>query len=113
MNPLFVIAIVVIVVIIVMILINSSSSSTRQLPVANIDIVDFNFNPANISLNRGTTVIWANRGHVPHTVTSTTNLFDSGILMPGGQFSFTFANPGIYPYFCKLHPTMRGQIEIK
>lgn len=46
-----------------------------------------------------------------HTVTSGTNgvgdgLFDSGLHKGGFTFSFTFSDPGYFPYFCKPHWNM-------
>jgi hypothetical protein len=39
----------------------------------------------------------------PHTVTQDNGIFDSGIVQPGGAYSYTFQNPGTYPYYCMLH----------
>lgn len=54
-----------------------------------------------------------------HTITSgkvTDNnagsLFDSGLIKSGGEFRFTFQNPGTYNYFCTVHPWMVGQVVV-
>ena len=34
--------------------------------------------------------------------------FNSGFLVPGDSFTLTFSDPGVYPYFCHIHPGMNG-----
>jgi plastocyanin len=63
------------------------------------------FDPANITVEPGTTVTWVQSGNNGHTTTSYDGLWDSGLL-PGGSgqsFSFTFEEPGTYDYFCIPH----------
>jgi plastocyanin len=63
------------------------------------------FDPAQITVEPGTTVTWVQSGNNPHTTTSYDGLWDSGLL-PGGSgqtFSFTFEEPGTYDYFCIPH----------
>ena len=61
-------------------------------------------------------VIWLNEDSAFHSVTSgsyeePTDLFDSGHMDPYGIFSYTFEEPGMYPYFCTLHPWMAGNVK--
>lgn len=70
------------------------------------------FNPGTITVTAGTTVTWTNKDAVTHTVTSTTNLFDSGSLGTNGTFSHTFATAGTYPYFCKIHTYMTASVTV-
>lgn len=60
------------------------------------------FAPQNVDIAAGGTVTWTWGGTLPHSVTSDTGLFDSGVMMTG-TFSFTFATAGIYNYFCTVH----------
>jgi len=69
--------------------------------------------PANFTTTVGKTVTWANKDTTTHTVTSTTGLFDSGILNPGQTYSHTFAQAGIYRYYCTLHSWMKGNVTVK
>jgi plastocyanin len=66
-------------------------------------MVNYSFDPAVITVTVGTTVVWTNKDNVSHTVTSDTGLFDSGLLANAGTFSFTFAQAGTYPYYCRPH----------
>jgi hypothetical protein len=51
----------------------------------------------------GRTVVWVNEGTDDHTTTSDSDVWDSGTLKPGDDFSFTFTEPGVYTYFCSFH----------
>lgn len=35
------------------------------------------------------------------------------VLTKGQSYAHAFAAPGLYDYICGLHPTMKGQIEVK
>ena len=63
------------------------------------------FDPANITVEPGTTVMWVQSGDNSHTTTSYDGLWDSGMIEGGtdGTFSFTFEEPGTYDYFCIPH----------
>jgi plastocyanin len=51
--------------------------------------------------------------NVPHTATSDDEVFDSGTLNEGDEFSFTFDEAGTFSYFCQVHPTMQGTIVVE
>lgn len=63
------------------------------------------FEPANVTVEPGTTVTWVQEGNNPHTTTSYDGLWDSGMIAGGSgeSFSFTFEEPGTYDYFCRPH----------
>lgn len=86
---------------------------------AAVAIQDFAFIPTPLSIPAGTTVTWTQRDTAPHTVTSGApgaadagDIFDSLRLSQGETFSFTFDDPGTYPYFCIIHPRMLGVVEV-
>ena len=78
---------------------------------AKID--NFTFNPQQITVKAGITVVWTNHDDIPHTVTSKTGAFKSNALDTDDKFSFTFATPVSYEYFCSLHPHMTGSIVVE
>jgi plastocyanin len=80
--------------------------------VVEVDIWDFFFEPALLSVAPGTTVVWVNRGAHPHTVTAFDGSFDSGVLMPGDAFAVTFGGSGRVWYFCEIHPSMTGAVTV-
>ena len=89
------------------------------------------FAPGDITIDAGETVMWLNEDEVDHTVTSGTpgkqgipgvkegtearldGLFDEALPNAGATFSFTFDEPGTYPYFCEIHASMRGRVTVK
>jgi plastocyanin len=78
-----------------------------------VRIDNFTFNPKQITVKAGDTVTWVNHDDIPHTVASQTQVFRSKALDTDDKFSFTFATPGTYPYFCALHPVMTGTIVVE
>ena len=83
-------------------------------PVSNeIEISGFAFVPATITVAVGTTVTWTNLDSVAHTVTSETDLFDSGNLARNASFSYTFTDRGTFSYYCATHPSMRGKVSVE
>ena len=82
-------------------------------PDSKVEIDNFAFSPARISVKAGTTVAWLNADDTPHTVASSSKLFKSKVLDTDGSFSFTFTTPGMYEYFCSLHPYMTGTVVVE
>jgi plastocyanin len=77
-----------------------------------LEIDNFSFLPQRITVKAGTTVSWTNKDETPHTVASS-ELFKSKALDTTDSFSFTFATPGVYQYFCSLHPFMTGTVVVE
>jgi len=80
---------------------------------ATVKIGNFNFGPKAIDVPVGATVTWVNEDDAPHTVTAGDGSFRSRTLDTGEQFSFTFAKPGEYGYFCSIHPMMTGKVVVR
>ena len=79
---------------------------------AEVSVVDFAFEPADVRLATGGTVTWQLGGSAPHTVSAAQGSFDSGLLAPGATFSHRFDEAGTYRYLCAFHPQMTGAIEV-
>ncbi len=67
--------------------------------------------PSRIQVVTGTTVTWTNQDNVPHSViltpvviSSTADIWESGLLSPGQSFSYTFTVRGTFKYYCSEHP---------
>jgi plastocyanin len=80
---------------------------------AAVTIDNFTFSPAPITVAAGTTVTWTNNDDIPHTVRAVDGSFHSKAMDTADSYSFTFAKPGVYSYFCSLHPKMVGKVVVK
>jgi plastocyanin len=88
----------------------NTSVSTVMSPIAN-------FTLKNHSVSVGDTIRWENQDAAPHTSTSGVSpvkdgVWDSGILNTGQKFEFTFQNPGVFAYWCAVHPSMTATITV-
>jgi plastocyanin len=88
-------------------------AASAQAADTNIIIDQYTFTPPRVTVKAGTTVAWINDDDIPHTVASSTKVFKSKALDTSDKFSFTFTTPGIYEYFCSLHPHMTGAIVVE
>jgi plastocyanin len=79
----------------------------------SVDIADLAFSPDILTVAVGTTVTWENSDGLPHTSTSDDEVWDSGTLESGGEFSFTFEEAGTFGYFCEIHPSMNGSVVVE
>jgi predicted secreted protein with PEFG-CTERM motif len=77
------------------------------------------FDPAEVTTDVGSEVVWTNNDSAAHTVTSGTiekgpdGIFDSSLLMAGKTFTHKFEEAGQFPYFCVVHPWMKGTIIVQ
>jgi amicyanin len=78
-----------------------------------VSIDNFTFNPQTLTVKAGTTVNWTNKDDIPHTVAAVSGQFKSKALDTADAYSFTFTTPGVYEYFCSLHPHMTGTIVVE
>ena len=72
----------------------------------------FAFSPAELTVPVGTTVTWENRHAARHDVVADDGTFASPLFGPGETYSYTFTEPGTYPYICSIHPSMRGTVTV-
>jgi plastocyanin len=85
-----------------------------QAAGTKVAINNYTFTPGAVTVHPGDTVIWNNQDFMPHTATSLDGVsFDSGAIVPGAKWSFTFKTPGTYKYHCAIHPDMQGEVDVK
>jgi plastocyanin len=89
-----------------------NAPSSAESPEVQVKIINFSYDPVNLSVASGTTVQWTNEDSVPHTVTSDDGVWDSGAIAPGGTFTYTFEQAGTFAYHCTIHPNMKATIEV-
>ena len=88
-------------------------ASAAAAPVI-VRISNFVFDAETLTVPAGTTVTWINQDDDPHTIVSDDETsFRSKALDTNDSFSFTFAKPGTFGYFCSIHPHMTGKVVVK
>jgi plastocyanin len=76
-----------------------------------VDSLDNSFNPQNIQVELGTTVVWENKGRTDHDIVPAGEDepgewgVDRSDFGPGDVYEHTFEEPGTYRYYCTLHGT--------
>lgn len=81
-----------------------------------VGIRDFEFVPAEVTVARGTRVVWVNCEGAPalgHTSTSDTGEWDSPLLVRGDTYERVFGDEGVLDYHCTPHPFMRGTVTVE
>lgn len=78
---------------------------------AAVEIADFAFGPAEITIAAGGIVTWTNTDDQAHTATSSGN-FDTGSIEPDATASVTFDEPGTFTYICSFHPFMTATVTV-
>lgn len=99
---------------------NTATASTEDKDAANqtpreveVTIDNFKFSPEKLTVKAGTTVVFTNKDDVPHTIVAEADTFRSKAVDTDEKFSYRFATPGTYAYFCSLHPKMTGTIMVQ
>jgi plastocyanin len=78
---------------------------------AKVKIREFAFHPGKLTVDPGTTVVFANRDSVAHTA-KRRGSFATGRIRPGHSASVRFGSSGVYAYHCTIHPEMHGKIVV-
>jgi plastocyanin len=98
----------------------SSSTASNATEVRIIgDEVKEPYIPGSIIIQSGDKVRWINTDVEVHTVTSGLESstdrgkqFDSGLLNVNQTFDHIFDKPGMYNYYCTVHPIMTGLVNV-
>lgn len=91
-----------------------SATAPAASATQTVSIDNFTFGPSTLTVKPGTTVTWVNHDDVPHEVVADDHAaFRSKVLDTDQSFSFTFAKPGVFAYFCALHPHMTGKVVVR
>ncbi len=126
MKPIWYIGVLVILVLISGCTEQKTSLQTTATMTASgaimVEIKNLAFNPANITIAKGTSVTWKQSDSASHTVTSVlgkyepthqVKVLDSPLLSKGQTYSYTFNEPGTFEYFCMIHPSMKGKVIVE
>jgi plastocyanin len=91
---------------------NATAPSGEAVRSAKVEIADFEYAPATVTIQAGGKVTWLNQDSTDHTATLDDGSFSSGDLAQGKLRSQSFKQPGTYAYHCEIHPEMKGTVEV-
>ena len=94
-----------------------TDTTTKTVPIAQsehthtIEISQMKFNPDELTIPAGDTVIWINNDITNHCVTEMNKTWTSGTLTPSQSFKKVFTKTT--DYFCAIHLVMKGRITVQ
>ena len=77
-----------------------------------VDMKNFQFQPAEITMSLGDSVTWTNNDATDHTVVAADGSFNSGKIPAGQTYTHKFDKAGTFQYQCSIHPSMKGTIRV-
>ena len=79
-----------------------------------IDISNFKFAPATLTVHAGSKVSVKNSDTTAHTATADSgSTFDTGDIQPGASADITLKTAGRVAYHCNIHSFMHGTIVVR
>jgi plastocyanin len=95
---------------------SSTSAGASTAPLSGhvkVDISNFMYSPAVLTVKVGSTITVTNDDDAEHTATSNTEgVFDTGTLNKGQSMSFKVNKVGTFSYHCSFHAFMHGTIKV-
>ncbi len=98
---------------------NTESSVISDQSQNTIVIGTNTFTPSNLTIRMGASVTWTNplnssnvNSVISDATANGTALFYSGTVMPGQNYTFTFAKAGIYSYHSGVQYYLNGVIRV-
>lgn len=91
-----------------------STASTVPQQTEHTFIVEINkmkFNPDQLTVHKGDTVVWVNNDLTNHCVTETNKAWTSGALVPGKFWQKVITKNE--DYFCAIHVVMKGKVQVE
>lgn len=89
----------------------SADGSARASRTATVTIPAFKFQPATVTISRGSKVRFSNTAGTAHTATRAGS-FNTGRIKPGSSATVQFNRKGTFAYHCTIHPFMKGKVVV-
>ena len=91
---------------------SSPTSSSSSEDGIEVEMDDFAFVPAELTIKAGTKVTWTNKDSAGHDVKAADGSWGSDSLSKDQSFSKVFDVEGTFEYVCTFHPGMQGKIIV-
>jgi plastocyanin len=89
----------------------ANSSPDAASGTKTINMVDLEFEPKELTVPKGTTVTFVNKGEVTHNAKGKD--FFSRVVEPGDSYEHKFTKAGSFDYVCTFHPGMVGTLTVE
>ena len=93
--------------------VNTAGAANAAPRVHTVLIEGMRYQPEELTVAVGDTVVWINRDMVPHTATSASGRFDSNEIAPGKSWTHTVRATGEFAYICTYHPLMKAVLRVR
>jgi len=88
------------------------TSAPADSKTYTVEIKDMKFVPAEITVNKGDTVVWINKDMMDHDVTEEpSKAWTSSAIHAGG--SWKMAVNDNTDYYCSIHVVMKGKLKVQ
>ena len=89
-----------------------SSSPKKQAKSYIVEIKQMKFQPSELTVQKGDTVIWINQDIVAHDVTeASAKAWTSSVLNAGMSWKMVAAQS--FDYYCSIHVVMKGKLIVE
>ena len=83
-----------------------------QMQTNAVTIRDGKFEPDNIVVKRGSTIIWTNNDGAAHSIVFDRPYSNSGVLQDQGNYSLGMDADGTFTYHCGIYPGYVGKVTV-
>jgi len=83
-----------------------TNPAPSNIPPNTVVMGSISFNPATLTVTKGTTVTWRNDDAAVHTSTSDNAGWDTGDMQRGASSTTVFNTVGTFKYHCTYHRAM-------
>src|SRR4051812_33474122 len=87
----------------ILLLLTLNALSVLRAETFEVFMLNVSFDPSELTINVGDTVIWEDISRPQHDTVAYNGLWESPLLSQGDSFQFTFTQPGRYDYRCRPH----------
>jgi len=90
-----------------------AGADPTEVPIV-VNVYEYGFSPSRVVIRAGQAVAWKDVGDELHTITPRTKEGEKVFVAAArrGAFSHVFPKPGVYPYYCSIHPQMKGSVTV-
>lgn len=93
-----------------LLLLTSCSQSQPKPILHRVEIKEMKFQPANLTVNKGDTVLWINRDIVVHDISQENMNWASPALASNGSWKKVITQSD--KYYCSVHVIMKGAVTV-